>query len=710
MAVPTAELPIPSTLVAAARAGAAGALVGGTLGLARAASEIDFVASLAVDHQANFVAIAWLAWTLAGLLTGIVAHAAVALGTFGTFGTFGTRRAPWPGWSVLATFLVVDVGLPRLSLSGPLATLVIVGAAVALVLVLWRLGRSARFLESTTLWASASFALALACAWSLASSPPAAHVQDGASWWPIAVPGALALAVAVRRLGPRGRPARVVGAFLALGAVWLGLAALERLHGPDLAPPRTAGPNVLLVTIDTLRADALGCYGNELARTPSMDALAAEGVLFEDAQSPLPMTDPSHTSILTGLYPGNHGVLTNMPWPITPGVETLPEIFARAGYRTAAFVSGFTLERSASRLHERFQLFDDTFGPLRVVPDAWIESSLPELVWRTAKLFGVELHALRKGGDRPAARCVASALDWLDGSPGPFFAWVHLFDPHLPYAPPPEQLALHAGPTARDRIGERWYRLSAERRMEVVRSAADQDALQRLYRAEVSSADHELGRLLASLRARGLLEDTLVVLTSDHGESQGEHDYWFDHGRFLYDTCLHVPLVMRLPESMERAADARGVRVSAPVRLIDVAPTVVDLVGLELPTRVDGTSLVPLVRGEALSETELAYGVAYDLRADQWSYRLSVRTSRWKYVRTDEGWNDLLRRPAGEELFDLSVDPGETRDVSQEAPAALARMRELARERFADWSAPDPSKPDAISERARGRLQDLGYF
>src|SRR5262249_8270931 len=251
-------------------------------------------------------------------------------------------------------------------------------------------------------------------------------------------------------------------------------------------------PNVLVVTVDTLRADRLGCYGFGLAQTPAIDRLANEGVRCTDAATSAPITLPAHSSIMTGLYPPAHGVRDNGNYALAPEAVTLAERLEAAGYRTGAFVSAAVLTRRYG-LDQGFEVYDD---------DLWTEDE-PEL-------FMVR--------ERPAARTADRALAWLDdwrkNVPGrPFFMWIHFFDPHQPYKVRSADLAALA-PTP--------------------------------YDAEVAEADRGVGRLIEWLRRRGLLDDTLVVFTADHGESLDEHGEP-THGIFIYDATIHVPLIWRLP-------------------------------------------------------------------------------------------------------------------------------------------------------------------
>src|SRR5437773_3112139 len=296
-------------------------------------------------------------------------------------------------------------------------------------------------------------------------------------------------------------------------------------------------PNVLVITVDTLRADRLGCYGFGLAHTPAIDRLADEGVRCADAATSAPITLPAHSSIMTGLYPPAHGVRDNGNYALAPEAVTLAERLHDAGYRTAAFVSALVLARRYG-LDQGFDLYDD---------DLWSEDEPP-------------LFMIRK---RPAPRTADRALAWLRGWKAdrggqPFFMWVHFFDPHEPYELRSTDLAALA-PTP--------------------------------YDAEVAQADRGVGRVLDWLRSEGVLDHTLVVFTADHGESLGEHGEP-THGIFIYDATGHVPLIWRLPPAFPAGATYDG-----PVRHIDIVPTILAVLGLSGGETTQGLDLLPAFAG-----------------------------------------------------------------------------------------------------------------
>src|SRR5262245_16219999 len=314
-------------------------------------------------------------------------------------------------------------------------------------------------------------------------------------------------------------------------------------HSGSPSPTNTTRPNVLLVTIATRRADRVGFYGYSAAATPAIDALAGRGVRFETALVHAPLTGPSHASILTGQTPLGHGFRNNSGYVLMPQARTAAEDFRQAGYRTAAFVSGFPLDRRFG-LDRGFDKYDDR---------------------------------LPKGNDRrrtPYVERFADAttdavVNWLGAppsaagqQPAPWFLWVHYYDPHAPYEPPGE-------------LAKRFERAP--------------------YDGEIAFADQQIGRLLRTLDERNETGRTVVLVTADHGESLGEHGKG-THGIFIYDATLRVPWVMAGP-SIEAGRVSKTV-----ARSIDVLPTLSDYAGLPQRTDIEGRSLKPAVQGHEMGE------------------------------------------------------------------------------------------------------------
>lgn len=446
-------------------------------------------------------------------------------------------------------------------------------------------------------------------------------VREVVWWFDRLVPGVLVLSLAAALLGSRRATSHA-----ALGAVVL--AALARLTA--IAPP-PAGPNVLLVSIDTLRADRLGTYGHTLPTSPVVDArLAAQGVTFETVLSQSPKTTPSHMTMFTSLYPCMHGITM---WDdaagtgdvLSPRVRTLAELLRNAGWKTAAFTAGGPMHSSRG--------FDRGFD-----------------VYRNSKQL-------------------PRALEWLDANAGSgrFFVFFHTYEVHDPYTPP-AKLVREFAPDYQGPLVDAVERIRSgvggwEQAHKLFWESLDRNDpravtfLQRLYDAGIRNMDRgTLTQLLDALDRLGVANDTLVVFTSDHGEAFGEH------GRFLHDDLyegtLHVPLILRWPAGLPA-----GRRVAGRARLLDLMPTILDLVHVPAPPQTQGLSLAPLARGDG--------GALPDVVPSEHGPALAPVTTS---VRRDD--HTLLRIGDDEALFDLDSDPGERHNVLTMQPEAGATMRD----------------------------------
>jgi arylsulfatase A-like enzyme/Tfp pilus assembly protein PilF len=395
-------------------------------------------------------------------------------------------------------------------------------------------------------------------------------------------------------------------------------------------PPGPTAERIVLVSVDTLRADHVGCYGAADARTPHIDTVAARGVRFAAAFSPTPLTLPAHATLLTGRDPAGHGVRHNSIHRLAPGVPTLAERLAAAGFATAAVVGARVLERRFG-LDRGFSHYDDLVEGRPHGPIGYAE--------------------------RSAEAVVDAALAWLANAPDRFFLWVHLYDPHRPYEPPPGFASAFTT---------------------------------RPYDGEIAFADAQIGRLLAAIDARWGDAGLLVVATADHGESLGEHGE-LTHGYSLYDATQRVPLVMRGP------GVPGGRTLEAPVSLADVAPTILALAGAAPLDDASGVDLAPGWRGAR----SRGRGIYLETLATQldfgWSPLLAIRTDRLKYVRAP--------RP---ELYDLAADPRETRDLAaeraEEVRALDAELEALLARRS------QPPLAAELDPKARAGLRELGYI
>lgn len=501
-------------------------------------------------------------------------------------------------------------------------------------------------------------------------------------------------------------------------AGWLTVAALAAIVATTLAVGPSRGgaesmvrersmPNVLLVTVDTLRPDRLGAYGRSPSLTPHLDRLAAESALFETAIAPVALTGPSHTSILTGLFPQHHGAQRNGEL-LRADVRTLPEMLARSGYRTAGFVSAWPLTATSSGLAARFELYDENLRQRRAWPLLVERVPLLWLADRSAYFLAFRADNSDRAGpfrgpllERDGAVTVRRALRWIERqSEQPFFAFVHLYEPHQPYAPPREFLDA-IDPAYDGELHSFRRRADAGALQQLLAEPGAVARVEALYDAEVAHADALVGRLLAGLERLGRADDTLVVFTADHGESLTEHGELFDHADFLYDTTLRVPLLVRTPD--RRFARQR---VDAPVRLVDVAPTVLALVGARPAGAVDGVSLVPWLEGQPADSPPIAFGSVLfgpNRRLD----RHYLRTPLWKLMWTfDERGRGGA--PALEELYELATDSAELRNllVGAPPPEGIDALRELLRE----WVAGARAAGSELPAETRRQLESLGYL
>ncbi|MBM3309991.1 MAG: tetratricopeptide repeat protein [Candidatus Aminicenantes bacterium] len=396
--------------------------------------------------------------------------------------------------------------------------------------------------------------------------------------------------------------------------------------------------NVILVTVDTLRADRLGCYGFRGVKTPVIDTLAAEGVRFSRCMAQTPLTLPSHTTILTGTLPLFHGVRDNGGFVVPPGLATLAESFKEAGYATSAFVAAYVLDGKWG-LNRGFDTYFDKFDLSR---------------FEKISLGSVQ---------RPANEVLDEALGWLSkAQDGPFFSWVHLYDPHTPYEPPPPFDAQYPNHP---------------------------------YLGEVAFTDAQLGRLASFLETSGLKDKTVLIFASDHGESLGAHQE-ATHGFFVYQEAIHVPLIVSTPYSR-----LRGVVSDRVVSLADVMPTALEMSGLDIPPQVQGTSLVPLFfdPGRDLDGTGWAYSETYYPRFHfGWSELRSFMDDRHKIIISPDV-----------ELYDLQTDVREQRNLAADV-GLLAPLRDEAL-RFIEERSRGAFTADmkGVDEETRQRLAALGY-
>jgi arylsulfatase A-like enzyme/Tfp pilus assembly protein PilF len=404
--------------------------------------------------------------------------------------------------------------------------------------------------------------------------------------------------------------------------------------------PAKEAPNVLFVTIDTLRADHVGCYGYKQIKTPNIDSLAVDGSRFEHAYAVVPVTLPSHSSMMTGTYPmlsGMHDFSGNKLSPLQP---TLASVLKQSGYQTGAVIAAAVLD-SRFGLNQGFDFYYDHFEFNRLD-----EANLDEM-------------------ERPGNAVADVALDWLaKNSQHKFFLWMHLYDPHFPYHPPePYATEYSTHP----------------------------------YDGEIAFADEQLGRVLRFLKEKGIYQNTIIVLCGDHGESLGEHGEK-THGFFIYNATMHVPLIIRLPET----SAARTV--AEPVSLVDLMPTVLSAVGLATPSQVQGRSVLSEIRGAPagadLPTNRTLYGETFLPRIHfDWSELRASENAKYHFIEAPKP-----------ELYDLTKDPGELHNLFSEKSAVADEMRVQLKSLIRDYSAgKEMAEKTGLDPALMERLKALGY-
>jgi arylsulfatase A-like enzyme/Flp pilus assembly protein TadD len=399
--------------------------------------------------------------------------------------------------------------------------------------------------------------------------------------------------------------------------------------------PNTKIKNVLLISIDTCRADHLSCYGYSVKTTPNIDSMAKESVMFERVITPVPLTLPAHTSMLTGTNPIYHGVHGNIGYIVGEFNQTLAELMRQNGFVTGAVISSFVLD-SQFGLNQGFDVYEDKF--VRPIPSTYHNERRGDETSSFAKAFLDKYHKK------------------------PFFLFVHYYDPHDLYNPPEPFATLFKD---------------------------------NLYAGEIAFVDTCIGEVIQKLKELGLYESTLIIVTADHGESLGEHKEK-THGYFIYQSAIHVPLIIRLP------GGPKGKTVSDNAGLIDIVPTVCSLLDIAVPPEVTGKSLLPYLRGNITPKNEERYIYCESLEATQYGCNplLGIVNNNWKYIHTTRA-----------ELYDLDKDPNEQVNLVTELDKRARLLQGqldliLEQQKAADNS----SKNVALSRETRKRLESLGYI
>jgi arylsulfatase A-like enzyme len=447
--------------------------------------------------------------------------------------------------------------------------------------------------------------------------------------------------------------------------VWVAWLAASALAA---APPP---PNVILITLDTVRADRMGFLGSKRGLTPNLDTMARQSVVFTRAYSQVPLTAPSHATILTGTYPQFNQV-SDFQVPLAQELPYAPEILRTHGYHTAAFVGAIILDpnaRFAPGFDRGFDTYDAGFRTWHSGEDRYHTTE-------------------RRGGE-----VVAHALAWLNQHPrGPFFMWVHLYDPHHPYDPPEPYKSKYASAP---------------------------------YDGEIAYTDSAVGKFLSQLRVRGLYDNSVIAVMADHGEALGDHGE-DTHGIFLYDETIHVPLVIKLPSAAARAKNpagktsttqvsakkaAAGRRIENPVELVDVLPTILQAVKIPVPPEVQGESLLAMLTPKAAPAEAAGASAAtsldrpayaetdYPHRAYGWSPLRALRTGKYLYIKAPR-----------QELYDQLADPKSEHDLSSVSTAVTSTLAGQL-DAFREKTSSSREAPKAVVDpEAQTKLAALGYM
>jgi len=395
-------------------------------------------------------------------------------------------------------------------------------------------------------------------------------------------------------------------------------------------------PNLVVITIDTLRADHLGCYGDQQIRTPNIDSLAADSVRFERAYTPVPVTLPAHTVLFTGTYPLLSGIHDFSANKLSPAQPTLASVLKEQGYTTGAVIGSAVLD-SRFGLNRGFDFYYDHFDFNRLQ-----ESNLDEM-------------------ERPGNVVADTALDWLaKNNQKKFFLWMHLYDPHFPYRPP---------------------------------APYSDQYKDRPYDGEIAFADSQVGRLIRFLKDKGLYQNTIIVLTGDHGESLGEHGEK-THGFFIYNATLHIPVILHLPG--QRLVNS----VSELVSLADLMPTVLQALKVDVPSQVQGRSLLPLMTAKKEDQSQGLYAETFLPRLHfNWSELRGLETKNYHFIDAPKP-----------ELYDLAKDPGETQNLYPTKKAVAEEMRARLSALIRRYSGgQELAEKTGLDPALMERLQSLGY-
>jgi arylsulfatase A-like enzyme len=419
--------------------------------------------------------------------------------------------------------------------------------------------------------------------------------------------------------------------------------------------------NVLFITIDTLRADHLSCYGYSRNTSPNLDQFAKTGVLFRKAYCQMPTTGPSHASIFASKYPRKLGLLKN-GWVLSANPLLLPEILKKHGYLTGAIVSSFVLDPRFG-FNRGFDEYDAHFNNAG-------SSKTGEIIW--------EGHVVTDGFDQRANLATEKAIRWVDKHlKTKFFLWVHYFDPHTPYSPPE--------PYAKSFLNEGGGPL--EKRIA-------------RYDGEILFVDEQIGRLLHYLQDAGINSKTLIVIMADHGEGLGQHN-WLEHGVYLYEEATHIPLMVSLPGVIPQ-----GIEVDSIVQSIDIAPTILDILKIKQDPQYEGESLFPMTLNSAQRKNRTVF---MERRHYEKSVYQGVRVSGQKYGVREGDWKYIWApQESTEELYNLTQDPKELVNIIDRNQDLASKLQEMIKKWKQDQDT-GHTETQTIDPETQEKLKSLGY-
>jgi len=421
-------------------------------------------------------------------------------------------------------------------------------------------------------------------------------------------------------------------------------------------------PNVLLIVIDTLRADHLGCYGYEKTTSPQIDRFSKTGVQFQNVYCQMPTTGPSHAAIFTSRYPRNHGVLKN-GWILPNTYQTIAETLKKNYYTTSAIVSSFVLS-SKFGYSQGFDNYDDEISK---------EGSIPH-----SKLG--EEHKVTEESEQRADITTRKAVNWIrKNRDDKFFLWVHYYDPHWPYEPPKSYV-------------KDFLKKNMNRNEKIVAN----------YDGEIRFVDDEVGKLLNAVKSLELDSNTLIIIMSDHGEGLGQHG-WMRHGMFLYDEQCRIPLIMKFPNVIPE-----NLRINNFIEAIDVAPSILDLLGLESEKGFIGKSFLPMFQGEKPFPFNPVFLERRHYKAGKWGdveirgNKFAVREKNFKYIWAPE--KDT------KELYKIDDDPKELYNVVKEYPNVADKLEQMIILWKKEQEAGKKILEQSIDQKSLDNLQSLGYI